>query len=43
MRHIEVKYQNNYYDIIADFMLNELISSLKINSFTVFQRNDGLP
>jgi hypothetical protein len=33
MRHIEVKYQNNCYDIVPDLMLDELISSLKIKQF----------
>ena len=36
MRHIEVKYQNNCYDIVPDLMLDELISSLKIKQFYRF-------
>ena len=36
MRHIDVKYQNNNYDIVPDSMLNELISSLKIKQFYRF-------
>jgi hypothetical protein len=33
MRHIEVRYQNNGYDFVPDFMLNELITSLKVKQF----------
>jgi hypothetical protein len=36
MRHIEIKYQNNSYDIVPDFMLNELITSLKVKQFYRF-------
>jgi len=33
MKHIEVKYQNNTYDIVPGSMLNELVSSLKVKQF----------
>ena len=36
MRHVDVKYQNNYYDIVPVFMLHELISSLKVKQFYRF-------
>ena len=32
-RHIDVKYQNDNYDIVPDFMLKTLISTLKIKQF----------
>jgi hypothetical protein len=33
MKHIRVMYKNNKYDIVPDFMLHQLISSLKIKQF----------
>ncbi len=36
MRHIEVKYINNCYDFVPDFMLHELIISLKLKQFYRF-------
>lgn len=33
IRHVDVRYQNNNYDIVPDFMLNKLISTLKIKQF----------
>lgn len=33
IRHIEIRYQNNNYDIVPDCMLHQLISSRKIKQF----------
>ena len=36
MRHIKVKYQNNNYDFVPDYMLDQLISARKIKKFYRF-------
>lgn len=36
MKHIDVKYQNNNYDIVPDLMLDKLISALQIKQFYRF-------